>query len=343
MLLKTTKAALLKGIDQVLLTYQVAALTKQVDRVLYDYVKTSQDIFWGCRPTVLPPKKFFFPPHETLLDYTADGQVSAPIESKPLVLLGIHPCDLRGIQILDEAFADLHGDPNYLERREKAIIIGLDCHQNCDQDSFCYKVGANYAKTGYDIMLYPLKDDQYLVEIATDRGSVFAEQFLRAIKGEETELEEYQQTKAKAFESLKPFKDLEKFPELFQENTHHPIWAHEGARCLSCGSCVMVCPTCYCFNVTDDWALNMQTGKRERHWDGCMLHDFTTVATGENFRPTATARLHHRINRKFNYLMKKHGQAVCVGCGRCVRACLAEISPKTIAEAINGEDEKEWN
>jgi ferredoxin len=68
-----------------------------------------------------------------------------------------------------------------------------------------------------------------------------------------------------------------------------------------------------------------------------MLSSFATVGSGENFRHTATNRLHHRINRKFNFLMKKHGQAVCVGCGRCVRACLAEISPKKIAEAINGE------
>ncbi len=340
MLLKTTKTAFLKGIDQVLSTYQVAALTKRGDRVLYDYVSSSQDIFWGCQPTVLPPKKFFSPPHETLLNYTADGKITAKIESKAFVLFGIHPCDLRGIQLLDEAFADAHGDPNYLNRREKAIIIGLDCHRHCDGDAFCYKVGSNYAKTGYDIMLYPLKDDQYLVEIATPRGSVFAEQFLRAIKGEEKELEAYNQAKTKAFEAFKPFKNLEKFPELFQKNLHHPIWEKEGSRCLSCGSCVMVCPTCYCFNVMDEWSLNLKDGKRERHWDACMLHDFTTVATGENFRPTATARLHHRINRKFNYLMKKHGQSACVGCGRCVRACLADISPKTIAEAISDEGEE---
>jgi len=100
-----------------------------------------------------------------------------------------------------------------------------------------------------------------------------------------------------------------------------------------------VCPTCYCFDVSDELDLNLQGGKRTRKWDACMLSDFAVVAGGENFRHSATERLQHRINRKFNYLMRKHERSVCVGCGRCVRACLADINPQTIAETIA--DEKE--
>ena len=100
----------------------------------------------------------------------------------------------------------------------------------------------------------------------------------------------------------------------------------------------MVCPTCYCFDVADELALNLKKGERIRRWDACMLSDFAVVAGGENFRPKAKERLKHRIMRKFNYLMKKHGEAVCVGCGRCVRACLADISPKKITETLTGEE-----
>jgi ferredoxin len=89
--------------------------------------------------------------------------------------------------------------------------------------------------------------------------------------------------------------------------------------------------------VADELALNLQGGERIRRWDACMLSSFAVVAGGENFREEAEERLKHRIYRKFDYLMGKHGQSVCVGCGRCVRACLADISPKTIVEKITGE------
>jgi predicted molibdopterin-dependent oxidoreductase YjgC len=101
----------------------------------------------------------------------------------------------------------------------------------------------------------------------------------------------------------------------------------------------MVCPTCYCFDVADELALSLKKGERIRRWDACMLSSFAVVAGGENFRHAAKQRLHHRLDRKFNFLMKKHNQSVCVGCGRCVRACLADISPKTVVEKIVGEGE----
>ena len=91
--------------------------------------------------------------------------------------------------------------------------------------------------------------------------------------------------------------------------------------------------------IADELALNLHKGERLRRWDACMLSSFAVVAGGESFRKSQHDRLKHRINRKFNYLMAKHGQAVCVGCGRCVRACLVDISPKTIVEKITNDEE----
>ncbi|MBN1683973.1 MAG: 4Fe-4S dicluster domain-containing protein [Gammaproteobacteria bacterium] len=334
-ILITTKKSILKGLDQAHSTYRIIALTRNQERVIYDYINSSDEIELEYQPTVLSVKKFFFPQDEIILDYTVEGKVTPRIEAENLVLFGVRPCDLNGIKILDEAFAESHGDPNYLSRREKSIVIGIDCQKVCDKDAFCYKVDSNEAKGGFDIMLYDL-EDRYVIQVASAKGQKFLERYFETTPGLPSDLEKALAKKKEGFKGLEPFKNLEKFPEIFEKNKDHPVWEEEGSRCLSCGSCIMVCPTCYCFDVADELALNLKKGQRMRRWDACMLSAFAEVAGGENFRPTAKERLHHRIDRKFNFLMAKHGQAVCVGCGRCVRACLADISPKVIAEKITG-------
>ena len=334
--LVVTKANLLKGLDKALHDYQVASLTKRGERVLYDYVANSSEIELEYRPTVLSPKKFFFPQDEVILEYDAHGKILPKIEAKPTVLFGIRPCDLNGLKVITECFADDNGDPNYLAKRENAVVIGIDCKKVCDKDAFCFKVGAQNACGGFDVMLYE-HGSSYAVEISNEKGQKFIKKYFSCDDAKGDEIENFCKEKTKSFDKEKPFKNLNKFPELFEKGKHHPVWEQEGKRCLSCGSCIMVCPTCYCFDVKDEMELNMQKGARIRKWDACMLKDFSVIGSGENFRPRATERLHHRIDRKFNFLMKKHGQSVCVGCGRCVRACLAKISPKTIAENINGE------
>ncbi len=185
-------------------------------------------------------------------------------------------------------------------------------------------------------MLKPIHN-QFVILPITVKGKDFVLQYIKVNPGDSNLEQEADDIKAKGFYGHYPLKNLDSLPKCFEENKHHPIWEEEGSRCLSCGSCILVCPTCYCFDVADELALNLKTGERLRRWDACMLHAFSTVSGGENFRKKATERLKHRIHRKFNYLMKKHGQSVCVGCGRCVKACLAKISPKQIAQKIVGE------
>ena len=337
---ETTKQGILSCIDEVLCDYQVAALTNKDGQTKYDYIQSSSEIEFDYKPTILSPKKFFFPQEEVILDYSSDGEVEARVDVKPLVLFGIRPCDLNGIRILDEAFAESNGDPNYLQKRKNTVIIGIDCKSVCDDTAFCYKVKAHNACCGFDVMLREV-DGKFLVDAATDKGESFVENYLKTVVGKQGDLEKFEQEKQRVFGKYKPFKNLDKFPEVFEENKDHPVWKEEGDRCLSCGSCIMVCPTCYCFDVSDELALNLKKGERVRRWDACMLSSFAEVSGGENFRESKVDRLHHRVDRKFNFLMKKHGRSVCVGCGRCGRACLADIGPKKIAEAIVGKEDDE--
>jgi len=125
----------------------------------------------------------------------------------------------------------------------------------------------------------------------------------------------------------------ERVPKLLEENYDNPYWESRSEACLSCGSCVMVCPTCFCFDVKEDVALNLKEGERIRLRDACVLADFAKVATGENFRHDKASRLRHRIFRKGKYVLEKYGMVGCVGCGRCAIACLADIASP--AETFN--------
>lgn len=336
LVLQAAKADVLAGLDSASSAYTIAALTQKEGKTLFDVVQSSQEILLDYAPTVLSPKKYFFPQEEVFVEYTADGTITPKIDAPPLVLFGIHPCEANAIKILDEAFAESNGDPNYLAKREAAVVICLDCKEACDEDAFCYSVKSNYADAGYDLMLHEV-DGGYVITVKTDTGKTFAEKYFATKAADTAAVDQFNKDKENAFSQYAPFSKFETLPEVFEANKNHAVWKEEGDKCLSCGSCIMVCPTCYCFDVADELALNLQTGQRIRRWDACMLSSFAAVGSGENFREDKAERLKHRIYRKFDYLMTKHGQSVCVGCGRCVRACLAEISPKKIVEALTTE------
>lgn len=336
---KAKKQDVFNGLDESMSMYRVAALIRKEGKIVYDFISLSSQILSDYSPTVLPPKKFFFPKEEVLLDYTVDGNVKARITHEAIVLFGVMPCDLNGMKILNEAFSEANGDPNYLAKRENSLVFAMECSKKCDDDAFCYKVGGQETNGDYDLLFID-RGEYYLIKRGSEKGFDFLEEYISFSSAEKSEFDAFYREKESAF--LKegvPFKDLEKLPEIFSRNKSHEIWEKEGERCTGCGSCVMVCPTCYCFDVVDEWELNLKKGKRVRKWDACMLCEFAAVAGGENFRESRGDRLKHRMNRKFNYLMKKHAQPACVGCGRCVRACLSEISPKAIVETLNGEND----
>jgi ferredoxin len=104
------------------------------------------------------------------------------------------------------------------------------------------------------------------------------------------------------------------------------VWVEKGSLCFSCGTCTNVCPTCYCFDVQDDVKWDMQSGARGRTWDSCQLAEFAMVSGGHNFRPKKEERFRHRFYRKGKYLPEKIGEVACVGCGRCVTGCVADIA-----------------
>lgn len=282
-------------------------------------------------PTHLSAKEFLFPPRETLLKFNIGKKEHTPIiESPEQVLIGLHPCDISGIALMDRVFANGTPDTNYLKRREKTIIIGADCWP--DNYCFCKSLDTDRVESGFDLFLHRIKKG-FLIRTGSEKGGKILSTVPTAA-AKKAELDEYSrmiEERDNAFTAKLDAPDFE-LPSIYEKGDNSPVWERLGAICTGCGSCNNVCPTCYCFDVKDDIRLNLNEGERYRVWDGCMLEDFAKVAGGHNFRSSRAARLKHRFNRKFRYLTGKYDSLFCTGCGRCSRACLVKIN---ITEVTN--------
>ena len=288
-------------------------------------------------PTILPPKKYYLPPYETLLTYDiSNGQaMEAVVEVEELVLFGLHTCDLAGIQCLNMIFSDRPKDSHYLIRKSHFTLIGLECNDYCDAYANCAMLRTHLPKGGYDLFFTELSTC-YSIHVNTHRGSELVEEselFEEMNSEAEGELAELRARKKEIFKSEVPIR-YQDIPRLFDETFESPLWDSLGERCLACGSCTNVCPTCYCFDVMDEPDLDLKRGRRIRTWDSCQNEAFARVAGGESFREERKDRQRHRFNRKFKYPMDRYRRIFCTGCGRCSRTCMAKIDLKDTINAL---------
>lgn len=293
----------------------------------FDVIENSDEIDWNYVTTILSPKKFIYPQVETLLKYNMNGDIETVFDNTGQILLGLHPCDINAISMLDDAFkGEDNIDRNYFERRNNTVIIGMDCNEKCEK-SFCGALKTYTVDKGFDVYLRFI-NDKVMIEAVSDKGKKLFE----GVKSEEINSQIIEAELAAIENRLKLFNDEEikvtkaEMPVLLDKTYNSTLWKQIGDKCLSCGSCNIVCPTCYCFDVRDENDLSLESGERKRYWDGCQLKGFTKVAGNEVFRKTKSGRNRHRIYRKFKYLHDRYNDIFCIGCGRCNRACLADIS-----------------
>ncbi len=315
----------------------VGPVSKGQGQYAFHEIRNFEELSLDHIPTILPPKKYFMPQHETLVEYDINRKppMEAVVEVEPIVLMGVHTCDLAGIQCLNIVFSDRPRDLNYLIRKKYITIIGFECNDYCDSYASCGLMHNFLPNGGYDLFMTDL-GGEYIFHINTQTGedlvTRYGSFFSEATPHHINELEAFHQRKHSIF---KPEVDVERttLAQLFQKGFDSAVWDDLGNRCLSCGNCTNVCPTCYCFDVNDEPNLDLKTGKRIRVWDSCQNEPFAKVAGGESFREHRKDRKRHRFNRKFNYPFKRWGRFFCTGCGRCSRTCMAEINLKdTIAQ-----------
>lgn len=307
-----------KQFGQVFAPVRVSAMSYS-----FKEVSTVEQICFEALRTILPPKKFFYAQSETLVRYTRDSMQEVLPETTAKVIFGAHPCDLNGLKIIDKVFTAQPGDTHYAARRNQTLIVGLSCMP--DQFCFCKSMGTDVATDVYDIFLTDLPDS-YFVQVRTALGqqvlAVLADKLTAASESDKQQYAQFMEKRSQAFERGFEGHGLRTTMEL---EVNNDVWQELGQRCLSCGNCTPVCPTCYCFDVVDIAQLNGESGERRREWDSCQFSGFAKVNGDANFRPTPVDRL------KFWYQHKLHGFEdayefpTCVGCGRCTVSCPSGI------------------
>ncbi|SDN59321.1 4Fe-4S dicluster domain-containing protein [Desulfonauticus submarinus] len=277
-----------------------------------------------------PLKEFLFPPYEDLIEFDLKSYESKPIiKSKPQILFGVHPYDIKAINQLDQLMDMGSVDVNYRARRDSTVIMGLDPLRVSDTAFWAF-VDADQVDFGFDLYWTKIGPATFLVEV----GSGLGEELLfvngkvdKATAGEkETARRKHKEILylAKKQNILKyPWEEV---PKVMEKSFDSYLWTEKARKCLACGSCNFVCPTCYCFDIQDDVDDKLEKGRRYRTWDGCMLEGFAKIAGGHNFRGQAFERYRHRYMRKGKYIYDMLGELGCVGCGRCVKACTAKIA-----------------
>lgn len=259
----------------------------------------------------IPIKKILLPQEESLWSFLQGTFHSSP-EPESTVVAGLTLCDMQALWYLDQIFSE---DNHYLKRRHRMVTVAGPCepgpHCHCD------------------VNLMPLSGDLFIGYERVWALSPKGKDLLGKIATEKIRDMSLPWPAPDRFKPRTHTMNFEKWEALKDDS----LWSREGNKCLSCGACSAVCPTCYCFDLIDCAHMDGQV-TRKRVWDNCFFEEHAKIAGGMNFRASRAARLRFRIEHKVFGFGTMRGQDSCVGCGRCLQACPVEIDIVSILEEL---------
>lgn len=350
--------------------FTIIGPTVRDDAIVYDEITTSADLpigwtdeqsrggyrlrrrddeaLFGYAVGAHTWKRYLHPPRLMLwrarrnvtgLDIVEQGQ-----EHRPLALIGVRPCELRAIEIQDRVFlGGPYVDPHYGERRRDVLVVAVNCTEP-GGTCFCASMDAGpTAREGFDIALTEVIGKRrhfFAVEAGSERGEeICAELSARLVLTamSPAESEKVDARAARAGRGMSRTVDTTDVSDLLARNAENPRWAHAAERCLTCGNCTMVCPTCFCTTVEDLTDLAGDNAERWRRWDSCFTVDYSYIHGG-SVRTSARARYRHWITHKFGTWLDQFGTSGCTGCGRCITWCPAGIDITEELHAVRQTD-----
>jgi len=300
-----------------------------------------------CGPTSW--KKFLFPPRQKLLEMDkADKgfKVEAPnADDEPsYAFIGVRPCELAAIHIQDKVFGynedetqkSAYADPGYVARRSKSLIVAVNCGR-AGKTCFCASMGTGPQigkNQGFDLALTEILDGrrhEFVIEVGSKRGGLIMELLpQREASGMDQRAAESVTDRARRQIGRAMVPDVEK---VLQKNLRSSRWDEIATRCLTCGNCTLVCPTCFCNTTEDTTSLSGDHAERWRLWDSCFSLDFSYIHGG-CIRREAKSRYRQWMTHKLSNWHEQFGSSGCVGCGRCITWCPVGIDITEEAKAI---------
>ena len=288
-------------------------------------------------------KAFLFPPRVRTWRASRDADGNVELETAEpaprYAFLGVRACDLRAVEIQDRVFLEgRHVEPDYEARRRDAFFVAVNCTR-AGGTCFCVSMDCGpRARDGYDLALTELLDERghrFLVEAGSERGAdVLAE--LPQRPAEERDVAAADAAVAATAASMGRSMDTSGLRELLQANAEHPRWDEVAERCLSCGNCTMVCPTCFCSTVEDTTDLTGGESERTRLWDSCFTLEHSYMHGG-SVRRTTRSRYRQWMTHKLSTWIDQFGTSGCVGCGRCIAWCPVAIDITEEVAAIRAD------
>lgn len=317
------KSRINKIIESLMTKYSIVAPVRGNNNLLFKEIQDVSDIVLSDELTYKSPKEFLFPQVEELMSFDEDGEIIESSIPGPTIIFGVKPCDLEALKVMTAVFTKGEYVDTYFKRRlDNTILVGMECMSE-KPGCFCSERGIEkqYSRE-CDIFLKDGKES-FLVEVLSDRGKALLEEFPAGmLDGSITVSGAFDCPAGKTLE-IDADETL-----LFSKID----WDRISEKCLGCGICTFICPTCHCFEFRDSSIEGRAV--KYRCWDSCMYPKFTLHASGHNPRPTKKERFRQRIMHKYLYVKKNFGYTACTGCGRCIRSCPAGMNIRSVVSEI---------
>ncbi len=301
-------------------------------------INSFEEMDLDYRTTEYSAKTYFLPYRENLctFDFDAeDWEQEISYRIQPRAIVGLRAHDINALVKLDKVLTrDRFPSPYYISRRKNTFVVGFE-HIPLE-DEFSQSMATDIVTHGFDLFLTDL-GDRYFVAVDSDRAfNLLNRVEVREVTDDDTN--DYKEVRRRVLEGFKTHINVANLPNLLDLEFTSEVWKKWGEKCLSCGSCAMVCPTCYCYGVQEEVAMDFTKATKVRQLYSCNLLDFAEVAGGHNFRPDKETRLKYRYYHQHRGFMEGFGEPLCVGCNRCGRVCLAGINPAAVINDLYEEN-----
>jgi formate hydrogenlyase subunit 6/NADH:ubiquinone oxidoreductase subunit I len=310
------------------------AKTPQGDCVFDAFQEDSFALDYGKPP--LPPKSVFFP-HSEVIFQVENNEFREVVTAQKAIMFGIRSCDMMGLLQCASFMTRDREDIYYRVKKDAAMTVVMACPGPQNETCFCTTtLSGPVAQKGFDLQFYDA-GDVFIVETGSRKGEKLLSSDFLVEMDDTAAKEKIKAFTQKAVQSISVVQEVnEAMNRLKDGSADEGVWDYFGKKCIICGGCTFVCPTCTCFNVYDHES-SPGKGVRARTWDACLYGGFTREASGHNPRATQGLRLKRRHEHKLLYFNETDVQGSlcsCVGCGRCSDYCPVHIGALEVVKKI---------